>query len=184
MGTRRVVYQEWIVALGRDPARTWEEVAPGDTGDRLLLIEAVDRVLATLPEAEEDFIRRFHFMGQTYPEISRATGRTIHKLERLHRRILRKLAFRLRRYAGNTALPATLRETDCPLCKHPRRVEINALIESKKKEETWRRIIHRLRHQYGLVKISPQRLIGHVTYHMAPDRTRPTHSKDCGETIA
>lgn len=172
------------MALGRDPARTWEEAAREDSGESGPMVEAVDRVLATLPEAEEDFIRRFYFMGQTYPEISRATGRTIHKLERLHQRILRKLTSRLRRYAGDADLPALRRETDCPLCNHPHRAEINALIETKTKEETWRRIIQYLRHQYGLAKISPQRLIGHVTYHMLPDRTPPTRSKDCEGIIA
>jgi len=167
MSRARIIYRDWIVDLGHDPALNWQEVAGRDDGQNQKRVFAVNRALMELTEDESGFIRCYYFMGMGYRDIAESTGRRIDRLERMHRNILRKLKTRLsfligseRDYRGDYGDPG------CPLCRHPRYYEINELIKSKKETETWRPIIKMLRTEFGIRIQSPQRLIGHRKYHM------------------
>ncbi len=183
MGQNRILYQEWIVKLGRDPARSWQEAADTGEGYNDEIVMAVTRALETLSEEEAAMIRRFYFQGLSYQEISRITGREIYRLGALHRRALRKLTARLRPLVQETCNRDDFRKTGCPLCDHPAREEIDRLIYSKRREETWKRMIKTLRKEYALPIRSPQLIIGHLKYHAPAEKEAGDSSARSGESI-
>jgi hypothetical protein len=167
MGKERIVYQDWIVALGRDPSLTWQEAVSSGGSYNTAIITAVGKALSSLSEEEAAFIRLFYFQGLGYREISEKTNRQIYRLEALHESAVRKLKIRLHRFLGNSFdISSPVKYADCPLCNHPERGEIDRLIRTKTAAETWKRIIKTLRDEYGLSIVTPQRLIGHRKYHM------------------
>lgn len=167
MSKPRIIYQDWIVELGHDPAVSWQEAAAGDSNYNQRLIRAVNRSLACLTDEEAWFIRRFYFMGMGFREIGRITGREIYRLESIHNRALRKLRRSLRNLVGpDGRIKTTESELGCPVCLHEDRKDIDRLIEGKQPRETWRRILKILGDKYGLKIKAPQRLIGHWKYHM------------------
>jgi len=167
MGKERIIYQEWIVALGRDPSVPWQEAASSGGSYDTAIITAVGKALSSLSEEEAAFIRLFYFQGLGYREISEKTNREIYRLEALHESAVRKLKTRLRRFLENRFdISSPVKYPDCPLCNHPEREEIDRLIRTKTAAETWKRIIKTLRDKYGLSIVMPQRLIGHKKYHM------------------
>ncbi len=164
MPSSRIVYQDWIVELGRDPA-----LPPSDEGESergKIVEEAVETALKALSDNEREFIQRFHYMGQTYRQISESTGRTVHRLEALHRRATKRLRKELAPlvldFYGVTGDSAP----QCIICRSDHRREIDRLIADRKKTATWRPVIREIRKRYGLRITTPQTLIGHEKYHI------------------
>jgi len=163
MPSNRIVYRDWIVELGRDPALPLPTEGAND--HQAAVEEAVEKALEALSEDEREFIQRFYNMGQTYREISESTGRAIHRLEALHRRAAKRLRKELaplvRQLYGVEGEPAP----ECLICSSGYRKEIDELIAAKKKSETWRSVIREIRKRYNLKITTPQILIGHEKYH-------------------
>ncbi len=166
MGYARIVYQEWIVALGRDPNMPRFDMFPAEREHCSEIISAVNRAMLELDREEEEFIRLFYLQGMTYRQIANMTGRVIHKLERVHYAAVRKLRLRLQAIIGGMYNVPQRRLPDCPLCRHDRAEEIDRLIRTKGDSETWRRIIGTLKKDFGIPVTSPQQVIGHRKYHM------------------
>ena len=163
---KRVVYQDWIVELGRDPSRP-QNPETDDVGEyNLEIITAVNRAMERLSGDEAEFVRLYYMQGMNYRRISDATGRPICRLEALHRRALRRLKPPLHDLLGGRYNIPPPEYLGCPLCRHPRSEEINRLIRSKTGPETWRRIIRSLREEFGIVLPTSQQLIGHYKYHI------------------
>ncbi len=166
MSRERIVYQNWIVELGRDPTTTWDEQSRSPDGYNLKIINAVNRALSLLDEDEVSFIRAFYIQGLTCRQISVETERAIYKLESLHRGALKKLRKSLHHLLGEKYHIPEPDNHICPLCAHPRSDEINRLLKSKTDQETWKPIIRILRRRYGIVLSTTQILVGHHKYHM------------------
>ncbi|MEZ5359938.1 MAG: hypothetical protein R3F48_14065 [Candidatus Zixiibacteriota bacterium] len=165
MGKERIIYRNWIVDLGYDPANP-PDIFGGTVGYNQSLICAVDRAVNRLTADEADFIQRFYYQGQTYREIGQSTGRDTHNLEALHNRAVKRLRVIL---ASSIQLPEaekSAEEQTCPLCRHKHAAEINELISTRDKRETWRPIIRILKEKYNLRVSTPQLLIGHTRYHI------------------
>ncbi len=164
----RLVYQDWIVALGHDPCLHWQEAAGAGTSYNAAAIRAVTEALGMLSEDEAAFIRLFYFQGMRYEDMGRLSGRAKHKLARLHQKAIRKLRLCLQEILDPPPprAPSAPSQITCLVCNHPRRDEINLLIKSKSNRETWKRIIRTLRQEYDLMIPNPHRLIGHRKYHM------------------
>jgi hypothetical protein len=198
MSGNRVVYQNWIAELGVDPVQirstrrpeeSLPELTPLDEvlkNDSLALdpddiitekrrIEEirseVQRALQKLSVQEREFVAQFYFIGKSYRELSEQTGRPAHKLEALHKRAVKKLKRELSGFVaerfGIEAEHDTL--TNCPICRSPRRTEIDQLIRARDRTSTWKPMIKALREEYGLRITSPQVLIGHEKYHTRTD---------------
>jgi hypothetical protein len=182
MNQNRIVYREWIVRLGYDPTGPKPTVAEGGRGYNHDIVMAVTRALEALSEEEADLIRRFYFQGMSYREISRITGREIYRLDGVHGRALRKLKALLQPLVEGRCGREDRLNIDCPLCRHPARQEIERLINSKRKEETWKRIIKILRRNYALPIRSPQLIIGHLMYHCPEAKEADESSKQYRET--
>ena len=192
MSGNRVVYQNWIVEMGFDPAQS---KATRNRDDSLLepisldepsvcaisyedsqrVIEELEKVsevrfqvreaLKQLSIQEREFIAQFYFMGKSYREMSEQSGRPIYKLEALHKRAVKKLKKELVGFARERFGVETESESNCQLCQSPHVAEINRLIRHRDKTATWKPIIKTLRDKYGLKLSSPQILIGHEKYH-------------------
>ena len=165
---RRMIFQDWIVELGRDPALLWEGPDPVETAaePRVAQIATVVRAaLGRLPEADREFLERYYFMGQGYPELERRTGRPRHRFESLHRRAIRRLRRELARFAQKEFGIEYRPGANCPLCRSKNRPEIDRLIAAKQPDGTWRPIIRTLRDQYHITVTTPQIVLGHAKYH-------------------
>ncbi|GAF80823.1 unnamed protein product [marine sediment metagenome] len=192
MSGNRVVYQNWIVEIGFDPAQlkaieNWNDpplesisldepsaCAISDEESQRVIEERektseirsrVRKALERLSVQEREFIAQFYFMGRSYREISEQSGRPIHKLEALHKRAVKKLKNELGGFVRERFGVETGSDADCLICRSPHLAEINRLISRRDKTTTWKPIIKTLRNKYGLKVSSPQMLIGHEKYH-------------------
>lgn len=191
MSINRVIFQNWIVEIGCDPAKQREQ---GERGNSELIAMnglvtatisgeavrqrltdqkntdvircAVQKALKKLDEEEREFITQFYFIGKTYRQISEQSGRPIHKLEALHKRTLKKLKRELSSFVQDRFGIEPRLEGKCPICRSPFRSQINRLIAERDKTDTWKPIIKTLRERYSLKITSPQVLVGHEKYHM------------------
>jgi RNA polymerase sigma factor (sigma-70 family) len=191
MSSNRVVYQNWIVEIGRDPAKLRKQGARGNSElislDDLaaatisseavrraiteqknteVIRHAVQKALKKLDEQGRDFITQFYFIGKTYRQISEQSGRPIHKLEALHKRTLKKLKKELSSFVREHFGIESRLEGNCPICRSSFLPQINRLIAKRNKTATWKPIIKTLREKYRLKITSPQVLVGHEKYHM------------------
>lgn len=168
MTQKRIVYRNWIVDMGRDPA------APGplaeSPGDREIAA-AVQQALERLTEEEREFVIRFHYMGESYRRLARLTGRRLYKLESLHKRIMRKLRRALAPFVLERYGIGLEQESDCVLCRSGDREEIDRMIAVRDRRRSWRPVIKALRRHFGIRIPSPQTLVSHENYHMSMDHT-------------
>jgi len=189
MSSSRVIYQNWIADLGRDPAVPVDPDSPdeltGQTETRVDEIEcsavrpldpqesqrverireAVVEALSRLNENEREVVEQFHLMGRTYREIAELSGRTPHRLEALHERAVKKLRKLLAPLVKELYGLGSGSEVECPICSSPRRSEIDRLITERDQEKTWRPVMRRIKTAFGLKITTPQTLIGHQKYH-------------------
>jgi hypothetical protein len=166
MGYARIIYQEWIVQLGRDPIMPRHDWLPTQKRNCREIISAVAKAMVTLEREEEEFIRLFYLQGKTYAQIAEMSGRAIHKLENLHYAAVRKLRLRIQAILGGKYNVPMRKLPDCPLCRHYRSDEIDELIRRKSDGDTWRGILKTLKTDFGIPITSPQQVIGHKKYHM------------------
>ena len=169
MSKNRIILQNWIVDLGYDP-RNLEPQAitdqSSDADDNVERIkEEVAQAVSSLPKEERELIERFHFMGQSYRELSASTGRAIHRLEAMHQRAVRRLRKLLNPLVKELYGLSDKSPPACPLCRSPARAEIDRVIAEKPESETWRTTLTRIREDYGITVKSPQLIIGHRKYH-------------------
>ena len=168
MSPNRIIYENWIVEMGRDPALPVGGAEAESDDDRLRTARiraAVRSAVASLDDEEQEFVRQFYYMGRTYRELSDRTGRLIHRLESLHKRVRRKLRGYL---APLVAAEFNLRppsERPCPICNSGYRRQIDQLIAGRDRKATWRPVMAEIRRCYKLPIRSPQILIGHEKYH-------------------
>jgi hypothetical protein len=191
MSNNRVVYRNWIVEIGCDPARLKELCGRDDlpllslddpaavsisSEDALHdenaaenvrdIRRAVQEALQKLPEQEREFIKQFYFMGRSYREISELSGRPLHKLEALHQRAIKKLRRLLGGFVRERFGIEPDTEKDCLLCRSKYVEQINRLIAGRDKTATWKPVMKILREKYNLRVTSQQVLIGHEKYHI------------------
>ena len=172
MSKNRLIFINWIadsgLALDKSAFFPLDEAELERINKRTEMLQRlVSEALGRLSEEEKEFVERFYYIGQGYREISEKSGRTIHKLEAVHKRALRKLKKEL------TPMVKELYDLDikkkdeqtCPLCRSPYREEIDRLICCRDKKSTWRPIIKILREKYGILINTPQILVGHEKYH-------------------
>ncbi|MEW5795268.1 MAG: sigma-70 family RNA polymerase sigma factor [Candidatus Zixiibacteriota bacterium] len=189
MATQRIIYQNWIAELGRDPsvqaddsAVPWPDIldpdneaaeilSGSDTPDdaegsrRELIRSAVRAAIETLSDDEREIVEQVHFMGRTIREIAERSGRSGHRLEAMHQRALRKLRRKLAPLVAKLFGVASASQFECPICQSPHREEIDHIIRERNPDQTWRPVLRRIRDRFGLRLTTPQILIGHEKYH-------------------
>ncbi|HKK21775.1 MAG TPA: sigma factor-like helix-turn-helix DNA-binding protein [candidate division Zixibacteria bacterium] len=165
MSDSRIIYQNWIVELGHDPDIPvyMSGKSPNDSG----IAEKVRSAMNSLTDEEQEFIARFYFMGQTYQDLSEATGRAEHKLSSLHKRCIRKIRRLLADYVRSEFGLSSGGIGTCALCVSEHLKEINKLIRNRDRTATWRGVMRELNERFGIRVRTPQLLIGHERYHMA-----------------
>ncbi|MFH1372771.1 MAG: sigma-70 family RNA polymerase sigma factor [bacterium] len=192
MSGSRIVYQNWIAEIGIDPevlktgryqcdplleAISLDDPAASEIsreevrrinreepGQREIRSQ-VSRALEALNDEERELIVHFYLMGKSYRELSDRTGRSVHKLEALHKRAVKKLRKKLAGFVEQRFGVVAASHSDCPICNSPYAAEIDRLISNRDKTTTWKPLITTLREKYDLKIGSPQTLIGHEKYH-------------------
>jgi len=167
MSKKKVVYQNWIVELGFDPAKfCYKEFDITDSEKTDKAVKAVRESLDKLNDDEKEIIIHYHFMGQSYAEISEKSNREIFKLASLHNRALKKLKKKLSKFVENNYGIKSDSDIVCPICNHGRKTEINEIIFRRDRTKTWKPVLNILKDKYSIILKSPQILIGHEKYHM------------------
>ena len=165
---KRMVFQQWIVELGRDPSRPPENTENPESAEPpeadSPTESAVWGALARLAAADREFTVRFYFMGWSYHDLARLTGRPVPRLKARHKRIRRQLRVLLRPFV----MPLLNRvvRASCPICASEYRSQIDAIIAHRDQSRPWRPILRRLREDFDLHVSSAQVLLGHERYHM------------------
>ena len=167
MGSRRIVFQNWIVDLGRDPAEPWcpSSGSQDDLERSKEIRKAVVEALNCLSSEERQVVENHHFDGLTFREISEESGRAMHSLVALHRRALRRLRRKLEPFAKRLYGVSYEQDISCPICDSEFCAEIDEFIAAKDVRETWAGIMRILRQKYNIKIRTPQTLIGHEKYH-------------------
>jgi len=167
MDKPKLLFRDWIVEISGDP----KSLLPGDPEDQEApfkgqVIRAVNRALNKLTPRERDFAVRYYFQGQSLKIIAAEWGCRRTTVAGVYKRTVLRLKYLLADFVRKEFGLAVRVERDCPLCRSPFRRQINNLIKSKKKEETWKRIMGILQKEYGLKITTPQTLMGHRRYHL------------------
>ena len=172
MAKNRLIFLNWAAesALAADKSAYLpldEEVSERMERRLAMIRRRVGEAMAGLTEEEKEFVERFYYIGQGYRKISEKSGRSVYKLEAVHKRALRKLKKTLTPLVRELFDCETegAKEYDCPLCRSPFRKEIDRLINGRDPEGTWRPIIRALKEKYGIKIKTPQILVGHEKYH-------------------
>ena len=177
MGWRRIRFQDWLVELGYDPDRdgkrgnnqsgelSSEYECSDDPKLKELIEESVRNALRRLSSNEREIVERVHYMGQTYRQISRSSGREISRLESLHRRAVRRLRRELGPLVKQLYGIETANSPRCVICRSPLRSEIDEILEHHDQKRGWRTIMRRIESEYGIKVRSAQTLVGHRKYH-------------------
>ncbi|UCD16475.1 MAG: sigma-70 family RNA polymerase sigma factor [Candidatus Zixiibacteriota bacterium] len=170
MSGPRLVYQNWIVEIGINPAEggsRWPAVESVPVNERV--VETVRKALSRLSPTEQEFVRRYYFQGESYAAIAGAMRKRVSGIDGFHRRILARLRKYLAPFvAEEFGLEVTI-GGDCPLCNSPFVDKINQLIATRQMDSTWRPIIRKLKKEFGIAVKTPQVLIGHQKYHMTDE---------------
>lgn len=165
----RIVYQNWIVDLGCDPeARNLNHgAAPGIDDEKRVeqIHQAVSTAIEELDEDEREFIIRFHYMGESYRQISDKSGWPVHKLDSLHKRCLKKLKKFLAPFVDETFGLKVEQNCACPICDSVYSEQLNEIIRNRDRKSTWTPVLRLFRTKYDLFISSPQLLVGHEKYH-------------------
>lgn len=162
---RKVMHYDWIYQTLREGL--WQTIEPSER--QLRIIAAVRRELDGLTEFEREFVELFWFEGRSIAAISTLTGKPVYKLEGLCKRIIRKLKNRLSGFVESEFGLKHSVGSQCLICKHPRRDEIDRMILAKKPHQTYSSIIKTLKQDYGIIIKTPQIIIGHKKYHIRED---------------
>jgi len=166
--SRKVIYQNWIVDIGFNPACKPTPFDNISAPPNERVINAVRKALDKLSVVEREFVDRYYFRGKSYIQVALAMSKSSDGIENLHRRVIIKLRKHLAGFVKEEFGIGTDIEIspNCVICKSAFRNEIDLLIKNKKKEETWKKIIRKLKIDYNIIIKSPQILIGHQKYHI------------------
>ncbi len=163
----RISYQNWIAALGQGGDFQLGMENDAKESARTKRVEKwVNRALAKLTPSEREIITRHYLCGESLYDIARQLGKDPRRTTTIHRRAVIKLKKNLALFVRREFVLKGLSLPDCRLCRSPYRAEIEVIIRAKRKEETWHRIIARLKADYDIKIGTPQILISHQKYHM------------------
>lgn len=127
------------------------------------VVSAVRRSVRKLSSIERDVVERFHFYGQSCDEIGAALrispARTYSVLKQARRKLKSLLSPFVRERYGTPGPSGR-----CPVCRSPDRKAIEKLLKTKTREETWKRILSRLKTDFHL-QASPRGLKCHQREH-------------------
>ncbi len=163
LGKGIVRYKEWMDALIDSRV---ENVEIDAELDKKALDKTVREALAALGECEREIAERRFLMGQSLEVIRGDLDLSQHEVERRLREVIIKLRRLLGPFVRERFNINPKSERHCPLCEFGDTTLIEEIIATKKKKETWRRIMAELEKEVGVRVSSPQVLIGHVKYHL------------------
>jgi hypothetical protein len=147
---RRIFYLNWDLEIVVENEEIAEEKERKEE-----LEDEVQRCLEKLPFLEKEFIRYFYFEGLPYKQISLLLKTNQRKLERMHKNILKQLKILLKDFVEKRFKLKIADEKLCPICLHPKREELEKILDSKRKEESFKRILRIFKEKFQLEISTP-----------------------------
>ncbi|HXF48274.1 MAG TPA: sigma factor-like helix-turn-helix DNA-binding protein [Verrucomicrobiae bacterium] len=137
-------------------------------------VTAVRGALSRLSEKEKEIVERFHFCGESTAQIGARLNLSEFCVYATLRQARRKLKRILRTYVQKR-YGVSIETANCPVCRSENREAIDRLMKTKTKEETWKRILRKLRNEYRLY-INPRSLGRHWKEHTPRAGRKPRGS--------
>jgi DNA-binding CsgD family transcriptional regulator len=137
-------------------------------------VTAVRGALSRLSEKEREIVERFHFCGESTAQIGARLNFSEFRVYAALRQARRKLKRILRTYVQKR-YGVPIETENCPVCRSEKREAIDRLLKTKTKEETWKRILQKLRNEYRLC-INPRSLDRHWKEHVSRAGRKPAGS--------
>ncbi len=166
----RIRYLNWAVEISSDMGIVKAGLDSDEDREKIKkdveLENNVNKALSKLDDIERKFILYFYFDCFTYEKIGSLLKKRKDKLQRIHQSALDKLKFILKDYVEKRFRLKLDEKNDCIICQSPFRNDLDMIIQSKRKEETWKRIIKILKDKYNLKIKTPQTIIGHMKKHI------------------
>jgi DNA-binding CsgD family transcriptional regulator len=119
--------------------------------------------LSRLSEKEKEIVERFHFCGESTAQIGARLNLSEFHVYAALRQARRKLK-RISRTYVQKRYGVPIKTENCPVCRSENRLVIDQLLKTKTKEETWKRILQKLRNEHRLC-INPRKLDRHWKEH-------------------
>jgi len=158
----RVVFLDWIYDIASEGLFDSDDPTELQREIQAQVREAISR----LSERDREFVQLYWFEGRPVHELAEMFGRRPHNIEGYNQQVLRKLQNLLTGFVKRRFRIDAKADESCILCSHPKRCDIDILLNSKRPEETFRRIYRELEERFDLSISTPQILIGHIKYHM------------------
>jgi hypothetical protein len=154
---------DWIYLTHKTPL--WQgETTAEEQLRRQELENKVRKALDELTVVERAAIERHDFEGLSLVSIATDLGWSCSRVQAARRRALRRLRKVLAPFVQER-FGVSPPSTDCPICANPFRRDAERIIAARKREEPYSKVISKLRHDFGIVIISPKTIIGHMKYH-------------------
>ncbi|HLG94251.1 MAG TPA: sigma factor-like helix-turn-helix DNA-binding protein [candidate division Zixibacteria bacterium] len=140
------------------------------------VVWAVRGALSRLSPVEREVVERFHFCSESCAEIGARQKIPEIRVSRILKQALRKLKLTLGPFAQKRfGIPAEAKT--CRICLSEKRKAIEKLLKTKIREETWKRILRKLKTEFR-IRTGARSLIRHWKEHPPGARKNP------GESIA
>ncbi|MCI0595951.1 MAG: hypothetical protein L0Z48_05340 [candidate division Zixibacteria bacterium] len=113
------------------------------------VVWAVRGALSRLSPLEREAVERFHFCGESCTEIGVLLKIPELRVNRILKQAHRKLKTTLGSFVQKRfGIPS--KQESCPICRSEERETIETLLKTKTKEETWKRILRKLRTEFRI----------------------------------
>lgn len=138
---------------------------PVDSEDYLAFLQKVREAVLQLPPNHSKVIAAYYFECRVIKEIAVELGLSEADIKCILREGLLKLKHTLIPEV-KTRWPNRFGHLrDCPICSHPDRDNIEAIIKAKKHSESWGAINKKLKFKFGVSFNPPSVIISHMKYH-------------------
>jgi len=143
-----------------DPALLAIEELPGPAQSDSEIVSAVQNAIEQLPTAQREIITARFYEGLTLDQIGARLGLTRKGVLAQNYAAIRSLKYQLSSFVK--AKWGIEVSGLCRICRHPKRSEIEKMLLSKSKHETWGAFGKRLKREIGERIHPPRILISHL----------------------
>ena len=128
-------------------------------------LESIRREVLELPADQRQVITLYYFETREIVNIATELGLPESDIRKLLRDGLNMLRHRLADLVRKRWPTKFAEARRCPICAHPRRREIEAIVKARKPADSWGKVNRELRKRFGCSFNPPSVLISHLKFH-------------------
>ncbi len=129
-------------------------------------LDEIRGVVDSLPGNHSEVIRGYYFECRGIDEIAEEMGLSRDDIRILLHKAIMKLKPLLAEKVKSRWPKRFANLRVCPICNHPKRKAIEAMVRSKKCRESWAMLNRRLKRRFGMSIHPPLVIIRHMRFHV------------------